>query len=1124
MNNLLHNLFVNLQFPEKPNNENGFEGIVLKCDYEKEFTAETAKLLNNNIKADAVYYVVLRVKEDKAILPEYKEPQILFYDFSTETDKKIIEDAHKAAWNYDKPLCFMLFGENDLRIYNAFEYVEKQKTTLQIEEETTVAEKCKKFSFWKLQSGKVWEDLVNDTTKKVISQEAKKQSNRSHFKKKVTEILLHNISYLYEQLTEEKYCQIPLNPQFANRLVLRLIFVRYLIDRGVEFKNTKLFGNGLSIADKKVKLYEIIADKNLLQDLFSYCQRHFLGKLFDISEDENLDEEIHLRKLRNIFEGKAYKNEYYQWNIFDFAIIPIEIISGIYENILDVNIRKKDAAIYTPPFIADYILDSTVKEHIQENLACKILDPACGSGIFLVQTFRRIVQERQKKGTFNPDDLINIAKENLYGIDKNSEALNVALFSIYIAILDFKTPAEISDNGFPLPNLIGTNLFCNNFFNTDDELKQLTIWSEKKQNEVTHNVHPFNKILTQKDFVFDFIIGNPPWFAISNDEKTVQNKSKTERDKELNLYLNNKLAYKAIAKNISQAFVLRAKEFAKPDVTQICFIITSKAFYNLHAEGFKKYVFENFKVTHITDFSVVRGFLFAGAINPAFVISCSVPSDKKNIANNPVTYLGLKNNIFLSKFKKLVIGSQDYKKIKQGLFIEKPFLFKVALYGNNEDIGLLDGIISNYGKSETLETHFKKHKTKLFYGDGISALSLDAEQKIVKQIAKSKEEAKNKGKKAKVSREKLLIEYEPIRNIPIIETEQIKLFYSEANPENFPSIRIMKEKDGKKILINDLKLKSGRKIELYKGAKILLRRPKYETHILASYIADDTVYRSKVYGMAAPHTNKEQIAMLKEIYGLSISNIFTYYQYLTSSSWGVFHPEIYGEEYMGFPYRAIIQQEYFIQNVDSFIERCKSYYERSSDEKALLTEVQTWNEYKEINKLVNEAYEIDEEEQDYINYVLDIARYEFQGDNKVAEFVIREPKKEDLKAYAQIFTTHYCKIYNGNNGYFQTQIYEMEYFIVMKFNLVDTQPNELISFEENATMENIFRILAMLSIDKYDFSNTVFIQKDVRGFEKDFFYIIKPRQIKSWHKAIARQDLVKFRQLIRNTQKTETYA
>ena len=76
-------------------------------------------------------------------------------------------------------------------------------------------------------------------------------------------------------------------------------------------------------------------------------------------------------------------------------------------------------------------------------------------------------------------------------------------------------------------------------------------------------------------------------------------------------------------------------------------------------------------------------------------------------------------------------------------------------------------------------------------------------------------------------------------------------------------------------------------------------------------------------------TSEKSIILLKQIFGVLISNINTYFQYLTSSNWGVStRPEITLEEYLSFPYLEISNQEKFIEYVNDFINTYKEYYKR----------------------------------------------------------------------------------------------------------------------------------------------------------------------------------------------------
>ena len=108
---------------------------------------------------------------------------------------------------------------------------------------------------------------------------------------------------------------------------------------------------------------------------------------------------------------------------------------------------------YTPPELVGFLLSQALTE---ERLARnpRILDPACGSGIFLGEAYRRIVryQSRKQGRRLRQDQLRKILREQIAGIDINEDAVRVAAFSLCLAFLHYQKPREINENRI-LPNL-----------------------------------------------------------------------------------------------------------------------------------------------------------------------------------------------------------------------------------------------------------------------------------------------------------------------------------------------------------------------------------------------------------------------------------------------------------------------------------------------------------------------------------------------------------------------------------------------------------------------------------------------------------------------------------------------
>ena len=175
------------------------------------------------------------------------------------------------------------------------------------------------------------------------------------------------------------------------------------------------------------------------------------------------------------------------WPLYDFNIIPIKIISSIYELFFHLSDDGNDdkGTYYTPLHLVDTLLDEVYPwEGKYEPIS--FIDPSCGSGIFLVEAYRRIVcrwMQTNNTSQINNAQLTNILQNCIFGVDLNEEAVRVASFSLSLALCDFLDPRSIW-NELTFPKLVNTNLIISDFF--DDRLR----------NRLTE---------------YDVVIGNPPW-------------------------------------------------------------------------------------------------------------------------------------------------------------------------------------------------------------------------------------------------------------------------------------------------------------------------------------------------------------------------------------------------------------------------------------------------------------------------------------------------------------------------------------------------------------------------------------------------------------------------------------
>ena len=144
--------------------------------------------------------------------------------------------------------------------------------------------------------------------------------------------------------------------------------------------------------------------------------------------------------LNDFFHGTSPTSGQRSFWAYEFGIIPIETISAIYEHFLKAageQEKKEAGAFYTPRFQEAEIVLDMLLAGTTSLLGKRFLDPACGSGIFLVGLFNRLAEEWHRKHPTADYDtklraLTEVLKTNLYGVDRNRTACLISAFSLYL--------------------------------------------------------------------------------------------------------------------------------------------------------------------------------------------------------------------------------------------------------------------------------------------------------------------------------------------------------------------------------------------------------------------------------------------------------------------------------------------------------------------------------------------------------------------------------------------------------------------------------------------------------------------------------------------------------------------
>jgi len=416
--------------------------------------------------ADVPYAAAIRVALDDlgltAVFCVQNIPTIAIL-VSDQYDRDAISDLHGALWNQGLASVLLVIAGSTLRLFSLVrtplqepdEFFESRCLISSLEMATDAL--LSRELIPGVESGRLWRD------------------NASFFpsKERVDRVLLDNLLAAHRQLQDGS-----LNSEEAQALLTQTMFISYLEDRDIL---TAEYFRAISNdrVDNFLSLLEC-SDVNLLRDFFQSLRDDFNGDLFvgpctfepkaesaDITEQSL---EI-LARFKSGREEMANGGQQRFWG-YDFKYIPIELVSAVYDRFLGEreNERRKTGAYYTPMFLADLIVSQTwqvLPERVKQH--GRFLDPACGSGIFLVRSFQYLCENwrnTHKSDTIPWKTLLTLV-DRINGWDINAGAIRVSVFSIYIGLLDEVSHRDIKKlikRGKLLPKVWGRNLINRDFF------------------------------------------------------------------------------------------------------------------------------------------------------------------------------------------------------------------------------------------------------------------------------------------------------------------------------------------------------------------------------------------------------------------------------------------------------------------------------------------------------------------------------------------------------------------------------------------------------------------------------------------------------------------------------------
>lgn len=486
---------------------------------------------------------------------------------------------HRSLWNLGYAPFLIVLLPQQIRVYTGFDYSEEDTNKGLLDEFplNNIRLLLAEFSSEAIDTGRIWQKG--------------KYKNQLDQQQRVDNRLLRNLRQLGDVLNNQG-----LDASVAHALIGKYVYIRYLRDRGIL---TEEWLQEQHVAKESVFSREATADG--LYRLTTALENRFNGKIFPIDfMRTGAPTDRHVQLTASVFMGDEIVFEdkrtiieqlHLDFRAYNFAYIPIEILSEVYEQFIEE--ARKKGAIYTPEILADYLLSevSTVKPLTEET---KILDPTCGSGVFLVLAYRRLIEaELAKNGESKlSDKKLKALLSNIYGVERELDACYVAEFSLILTLLNYVDPHELQKIEFHFPSLHNTTIFHSDFFDIEGTHYDGQFW--------------------QRELTFDVIIGNPPWIELKDDGEERLARQWMQDGV-------NKIERPISGKRVAEAFSWLVTDLLRPEGI-VGLLLPATSLVNLEARNYRRRFFTRHCVFRITNFSNLRWILFPKNEFPAFTI------------------------------------------------------------------------------------------------------------------------------------------------------------------------------------------------------------------------------------------------------------------------------------------------------------------------------------------------------------------------------------------------------------------------------------------------------------------------------------------------------------------------
>ena len=492
---------------------------------------------------------------------------------------------------------------------------------------------------------------------------------------------------------------------------------------------------------------------------------------------------------------------------------------------------------------------------------------------------------------------------------------------------------------------------------------------------------------------------------------------------------------------------------------------------------FRNYLLEEFYINGITELACVRKEVFDQTPNdksiaPACVLFYQY-ANGNNTDSNVITHISIKPSRFFSLFKIFSIYRTDIQKIQQNRLKEHDWLWKVLVYGS-----YLDYLLISRLKNQPSVKTYVNDSTRFVYATGVTFSETESKYDSSEWFGR-----------------------------PFIDTYAVNRFSLNQNKiELFDTLRLGRNRNSQQ--------------DIFQAPMLLIRHGLDIEQLTARAVVSfqDAIFKKSLLSIKA--YNMDDINVLKNIACILSSDIMSYFAILTFSSIGIERENAKEYELLSIPYVNINDSHY--ENLTAIYSSYDQESNKSFINESIIGKIKTKinNEEKKLNENIKDSLGVSCDERDLIDYALNISRIYIRINSIVnsatrikllqSSPLFKAIQKNDhlLIDYAEVYIERFADSFNRNKKRFVVEIYHSLQIIGMKFKIIDEKKYTnaiIVSSEHN---KSLFAMAITLSPERI--TDNLFVQKDVRGFERDFFYIFKPNERRLWHRAIAHLDVNEF--------------